>query len=463
MIESEPFFEQPETTYGRVLDFLGLPPVLPDRFDRWNGRPSSPMPDDDAHPAARALQQPRPSRWPRCWDGSPHGCPDRSARACPCGPTTRGSCAGTGVLIGALMGIGLLAGFAWSLLQPSTFSATASIALVPVPKLRHAVDHRARPARGHHRHRRPAAAQPAGAGCRRRRARHGPGRGRASDLSVTASPNSHVLHVTVTAVLRRSAPPTPPTPRSPRSSTSGATRSGRSASDQLRQLRLLVSRPRSEQLAKQQTEAARHPGDRRPVRPDPQLRASLDELEEARRAARRGRRARAAPRRARDYANTEVPMVSGAMLGLLAGCLLGAGRDRLGCSRSAPAFAHELTHPSGRLPDRRHPSRGQPPCQLSTHHPPRRVSTSHAVRHHLAVVLVCLVARWPRRLALRRPRAPTTYTSTRPGAGEPVGREPVRAHAVVGAAGRADQPARPRPRWSARRRCWARSPRRARP
>ena len=45
MIESESFFEQPETTYGGVLDFLELPPVLPDRFDRWNGRPSSPMPE----------------------------------------------------------------------------------------------------------------------------------------------------------------------------------------------------------------------------------------------------------------------------------------------------------------------------------------------------------------------------------------------------------------------------------
>ena len=45
VIESESFFEQPENTYAQVLDFLGLPPILPDRFDRWNGRPSSPMPD----------------------------------------------------------------------------------------------------------------------------------------------------------------------------------------------------------------------------------------------------------------------------------------------------------------------------------------------------------------------------------------------------------------------------------
>jgi hypothetical protein len=45
VIESESFFEQPETTFSGVLEFLGMPRVLPDRFDRWNGRPSSPMPE----------------------------------------------------------------------------------------------------------------------------------------------------------------------------------------------------------------------------------------------------------------------------------------------------------------------------------------------------------------------------------------------------------------------------------
>jgi hypothetical protein len=45
VIESESFFTTPATTYGALLDFLGLPPVLPDRFDQWNGRPSSPMPE----------------------------------------------------------------------------------------------------------------------------------------------------------------------------------------------------------------------------------------------------------------------------------------------------------------------------------------------------------------------------------------------------------------------------------
>jgi hypothetical protein len=44
VIESEAFFERPEATFAGVLDFLGLPRLLPDRFDRWNGRPSAPMP-----------------------------------------------------------------------------------------------------------------------------------------------------------------------------------------------------------------------------------------------------------------------------------------------------------------------------------------------------------------------------------------------------------------------------------
>ena len=45
VIESESFFEHPEDVFGRLLDFLELPVVLPDRFDRWNGRPSAPMPE----------------------------------------------------------------------------------------------------------------------------------------------------------------------------------------------------------------------------------------------------------------------------------------------------------------------------------------------------------------------------------------------------------------------------------
>jgi hypothetical protein len=45
-IDSESFFEHPESTFAGVLEFLGLPLVLPERFDRWNSRPSSPMPEE---------------------------------------------------------------------------------------------------------------------------------------------------------------------------------------------------------------------------------------------------------------------------------------------------------------------------------------------------------------------------------------------------------------------------------
>ncbi|WP_457205718.1 sulfotransferase family protein [Nocardioides sp. P5_C9_2] len=72
LIESESFFERPEATYGAVLDFLGLPRILPDRFDRWNARPSSPLPDAvrsrlrthfDAHDEALATMLGRDPAW----------------------------------------------------------------------------------------------------------------------------------------------------------------------------------------------------------------------------------------------------------------------------------------------------------------------------------------------------------------------------------------------------------------
>ncbi len=46
VLESESFFADPETEYRRVLDFLGVEPYVPSRFDRHNARPSSPMPGD---------------------------------------------------------------------------------------------------------------------------------------------------------------------------------------------------------------------------------------------------------------------------------------------------------------------------------------------------------------------------------------------------------------------------------
>jgi len=46
VIESESFFEHPERTFAGVIDFLGLPVVMPGSFDRWNGRPSAPMSEE---------------------------------------------------------------------------------------------------------------------------------------------------------------------------------------------------------------------------------------------------------------------------------------------------------------------------------------------------------------------------------------------------------------------------------
>ena len=43
VVESELFFTEPEAEYGRLLEFLELPRIMPAGFDRWNARPSAPM------------------------------------------------------------------------------------------------------------------------------------------------------------------------------------------------------------------------------------------------------------------------------------------------------------------------------------------------------------------------------------------------------------------------------------
>jgi hypothetical protein len=43
IVWSEDFFERPEPTYAALLDFLGLPVVLPPAFERWNARPRAAM------------------------------------------------------------------------------------------------------------------------------------------------------------------------------------------------------------------------------------------------------------------------------------------------------------------------------------------------------------------------------------------------------------------------------------
>ena len=43
IIESTDFFQQPEREYPRIIDFLGLSPHTPARFETWNARPGSPL------------------------------------------------------------------------------------------------------------------------------------------------------------------------------------------------------------------------------------------------------------------------------------------------------------------------------------------------------------------------------------------------------------------------------------
>ncbi|WP_122816505.1 sulfotransferase family protein [Nocardioides pantholopis] len=45
VVESERFFARPAEQYERVTSFLGVRPHQPARFDRWNARPGSEMPD----------------------------------------------------------------------------------------------------------------------------------------------------------------------------------------------------------------------------------------------------------------------------------------------------------------------------------------------------------------------------------------------------------------------------------
>lgn len=257
------------------------------------------------------------------------------------------------LLIGALVGVGLAAGLAWSMHQPSRFSATASVALVPVPVYvaptttelvppEVSIDTDAQLLRS-----------PAVLGAIGEALGTDPDAA-AEHLSVTASPNTHVLHVTVTA----------PTASLAALGANAAVTVfidvrrdslGALGEDQLRLLRLLGGDPVGESDAAEGSDAEDE-GDALVLPPTDELseqvlaaRAGLDELEEARRAPAEMVRPASAPRHA-DYANTEVPLTSGAMLGLLAACLLGAARDHLRSARhrrTAPPDARDL---SGHLP-----------------------------------------------------------------------------------------------------------------
>jgi hypothetical protein len=46
VVESERFFVEPADEYARLLEFLGLPAIMPPSFDQFNARPGSPLSDE---------------------------------------------------------------------------------------------------------------------------------------------------------------------------------------------------------------------------------------------------------------------------------------------------------------------------------------------------------------------------------------------------------------------------------
>jgi uncharacterized protein involved in exopolysaccharide biosynthesis len=249
--------------------------------------------------------------------------------------------------IGALMGLGLLAGFALSLLQPATYSATASVALTQVPVYLSDSTTELVP---------PEVSIDTDAqllGSPRVLGAIGDALGTGPDLAsdhlaVTASPNSHVLHVTLTGAspqrAAEAANAAVGTFTEVRRDALGALEDG-----QLRQLRLLISE-QERLLAQEQDKRLVITSDDEVFAQILDLRARLDELEQARAVPAEVVSPAVAPTDA-DYANIEVSIVSGAMLGLLAGCLLGAVRDRARRFGHRPEGPRTHSNPSGYLPD----------------------------------------------------------------------------------------------------------------
>jgi hypothetical protein len=249
--------------------------------------------------------------------------------------------------IGACMGLGLMVGYVWSLGQPTTYSATASVFLVPVPKYvtpsttelvppEVSIDTDAQLLNSPEVLRTVADVTGADADAV------------SDDLSVTASPNTHVLHVTVAAGSADDAADAANAAVAAlvevRRNVLGALRIS-----QLQQLRLLIT-DREDQLRQEQAKGMVIPANDDMFTQILDLQSGLQTLEEARRQPAEVVSPAVAPRHA-DYANTEVPLVSGVMVGLICGCLLGAARDRSGPAARRLASPPFSPYPSGDRPD----------------------------------------------------------------------------------------------------------------
>ncbi len=233
-----------------------------------------------------------------------------------------------GLLVLCVAG-GLLAGFGWATSQPSSYTATASVVLAPVPVYVIPADGGLLPPEVSIDTDAQLLQSPDVLAAIARETGQSSSDAR-DQLRVTATPHSYVLHLHVTAESAEAAA---------RAADAGAAALvevrrdslGALGNGQLRQLRLYVA-TQEDLLAREQVRRLVLPGQDELFAEVEELRAGLRELEEARETpAQVGGRADVPVRP--DHANTEVPATSGAMLGLLAGWLLGMARDR---ARTAP-------------------------------------------------------------------------------------------------------------------------------
>lgn len=232
------------------------------------------------------------------------------------------------VLLAALVAAGFAVGLVLSLRQPTSWSATASVALAPVPKYVTPTTELAAPevtvdtdaqllltpeVLG-------AVGRTIGTDADGARER----------ISVSATPHSHVLHVTVRAGSPTRAADAANAAVAALAEVRGA-HLGALRDDQVREVRLLLT-GQQELLTRIMTRRLVVTATDEAFTHLLSLRAALDELEEARAEPVQVLRPAAPPPRA-DHGNLEVPVVSGTALGLLTGCLLGTARDR----RTRPA------------------------------------------------------------------------------------------------------------------------------
>lgn len=236
------------------------------------------------------------------------------------------------VLVGTLSLAGLLAGLAWSSTQPVAYAATSTVVLTPVPKY----------------------VLPTGTGLKPPEvsidtdaqllhspivlARVGAALGTDADsamdhLSVTATANSHVLHVTATAGSPERAA------AAANAAVEGLARVRRTTLgalrvDQLRLLRLWTT-GQEDLLAEASGVGAIIPAGDDLFAQVFDLKSALSELEHARSTPVQDIDPAVPPRRG-VRSNAEVPLMSGLMLGALIGCLIGAVVDRRTASATTP-------------------------------------------------------------------------------------------------------------------------------